>query len=197
MLRLLRVASLRRVATAYRTEFRRSPPIAARARYGPTMGRKVALVGVALATVGILILLWAQPAPQVSATVPIDRLVNVVLSFLPLTGAMCASVGGLMIGLAIVAMITGHLPVRGNPPALLWLGLAAVVLASVIEVGLMGVLLDGAPPSGLLAVLHATGVVRTIGAALLAWWLTAQLTGFGSSRSVNRGASAEGASASR
>lgn len=155
------------------------------------MGRKVTLVGVALASAGILLLLWAQPAPQVSETVPIDRLVNVVLNFLPLAGAMCTSVGGIMVGLAVVAMITGRLPVWGNPPALLWLGVGTVVLASVLEVGVMEVLLDGAQPTGLLVVLHATGVVRTIGAALLAWWLSAEIVGSGWSGSVHRGASAD------
>lgn len=140
------------------------------------MGRKVALIGVALAAAGIFLLLWAQPAPQVSATLPIHRLTNVVLSFLPLAGALSASVGGIMIALAVVATVTGRLPVRGNPPALVWLGLAAVVMASVVEVGVMSVILTNPQPTGLLVVSHGTGVLRTTGAALLAWWLTAQIT---------------------
>ena len=157
------------------------------------MGRKVALFGIALAAAGILILLWAQPAPQVSATVPIDRLANVLLSFLPIVGAMCASVGGIIIALSVVATVTGRLPIGGNPPTLLWLGLAAVVLASVVEVGVLSVVLDGAQPTGLLVVAHGAAVLRTIGAALLAWWLTAQITGSGSRASGLRGASVDGA----
>jgi len=157
------------------------------------MGRKVALIGVALAAAGILVLLWAQPAPQVSATVPIDRLFNVLLSFLPLVGAMCGSIGGIMIALAVVATVTGRLPVWRNPPTLLWLGLAAVVLASVVEVGVMSVVLEGVQPTGLLALAHGAGVVRTIGAVLLAYWLTAQIARAGSSASRHGGRSLKGA----
>lgn len=155
------------------------------------MGRNVAPVGVALATAGTVILVRAQPPPQVSATVPIDRLVNAVLSFLPLVGAMCASVGGIMIALAIVAAVAGRLPAWGHPSALLWLGLAATALAVVVEEGVMSLVLDSAQPTGLLAVAHGAGVLRTTGAALLACWLTARITGSGSSGPVPRGASVE------
>lgn len=139
------------------------------------MGRKVAITGVALVAVGIVLLLWGQPAPQVNVTNPIDRAANLLLELVPVVGAMAATVGGIMLGLAVVMTVAGLPTPSTNPPALLWLALGAVALASVVEV-VMSLSLSGEQSTGLLFIAHATAVLRTIGAALLAWWLTARMT---------------------
>lgn len=170
--------------TGVRRLLHRHPP----RRYGRLMGRKVASIGAALAAAGTLILLWVQPAPQVPVTVPIDRLINVLLSLLPLAGMLCASIGGIVLALAVVARVAGRAPLWGSSPTLLWLGLVAVVLASLVEVGMTSALLNSSQVTALLVVTHGAGVLRILGATLLACWLTARITSSKSYSPGDRGA---------
>ena len=145
------------------------------------MGRRVAIVGAVLAALGVALQIWWLPgSPRITSSGPLNTLVNDVLQFLPSLGALCSLAGGLMLALAILIGVTGHLPLPGATPALLWIGLALAVLAGAIEFFWQSRMYETAqavPWRVLSVVLAGNFLLRVIGAGLIALWLTGLTTG--------------------
>lgn len=146
------------------------------------MGRRVALVGAGLAVAGSLLMVGTARGPGLGlggVGTPLEQLGAVLLGLLATLGLLVATMGAVMLALAVAIRYTGHPPVRGYPVVLLMTGLGAVVLAEIVRAAL-GLVLGDALASGpsvavLMGLAHLGGVLQMAGAALLALWLTGRI----------------------
>lgn len=138
------------------------------------MSRKVWVTGLGLVVVGVAAgVLLARP-PMIPRVTPMDELTYVLLGMVPTVGLVCATVGAVMLALALTANLLGRPLVTTAPAPLALAGLGAVVLAQVVNV-LVGLLAMSWPMTALLVVSHVAGVLQMAGSALLALWLTGRL----------------------
>lgn len=150
--------------------------------YAAEMGRRVALVGSGLAVAGIVVMVVTARSDGGfgGGGTPLQELGAVLLGLLTTLGLLVATVGAVMLALAVTIRYAGHPPVRGYPVALLMTGLGAIVLAEVLRAALSLVLGDsvrsGAMVWVVMGLAHLGGVLQMAGAALLALWLTGRLT---------------------
>lgn len=144
------------------------------------MTRKVWITGLALVVVGVLAMVVLARPPMVPRVTPMDQLALVLLGLVPVLGLVCATVGAVMLALALAGSLLGRPLVTGHRShlhlPLLLAGLGAVVLAEVVGAVVSVVLMSGPPLSLILAVSHVGGVLQMAGSALLAIWLTGRLS---------------------
>lgn len=140
------------------------------------MARRVAVVGLALAVLGSLLMVWGQPPLRVARTVPVDYLSNFVLALLPIVGRLLASVGAVTIAFAVLINVTGRSPVTVRSRLLLVAGFALVLVAMLAEAGLVSYFMNVDRIRMMLAVVSVTALAQAVGAALLSLWLTGLLT---------------------
>ena len=145
------------------------------------MGRRVAVVGVVLAVLGIALESWSLH--HLSTTLPVDevaRSLHHVVAFGPTLGAVCTTAGTVVLGMALLIRLTNRPPVQGRHRSLLWSGSGLVVLCTLIEVLIMAgpvvTAIAGREPAGLLVVIQTLAVGRLVGAVLLGLWLTGVVT---------------------
>lgn len=147
------------------------------------MGRRVAIMGAVLVTAGVALQWWSHPAqPRTYPTTPLGHLQSYVLASLPALGAALTAAGAVVLALALLTVLSGRPPVRGQRPAVLWSGIGLVVLGIAVEFLLLsgpvlGALSTDAREGVVLLLLHAAGVLRWVGAALVGLWLTGLVTG--------------------
>lgn len=158
------------------------------------MGRRVAVVGVVLAVLGIALESWSLR--YVSTTLPVDevaRSLHHVVAFGPTLGAVCTTAGTVMLGVALIIRLTNRPPVQGRHRGLLWSGIGLVVLCTLVEVLVMAgpvvPAIAGREPAGLLVVIQTLAVGRLVGAVLLGLWLTGVVTSPGPTPPVRSGPS--------
>ncbi|SOC51085.1 hypothetical protein [Ornithinimicrobium cerasi] len=140
------------------------------------MARTVAVVGLALAVLGSLLMVWGQPPLRVAPTVPVDYLSNFVLALLPMVGRLLASVGAVTIAFAVLIKVTGRSPITVGSKLLFVAGLALVLVAMLAEAGLVSYFMNVDRIRMMLAVVSVTALAQAVGAALLSLWLTGLLT---------------------
>lgn len=140
------------------------------------MARRVAVVGLALAVLGSLLVVWGQPPLRVAPTVPVDYLSNFALALLPMAGRLLASVGAVTIAFAVLVKVTGRSPVTVRSRLLLATGFALVFVAMLAEAGLVSYFMNVDQIRVMLAMVSVTALAHSVGAALLSLWLTGLLT---------------------
>ncbi|USQ78200.1 hypothetical protein [Ornithinimicrobium faecis] len=146
------------------------------------MGRRVAIVGAALAVLGVALETWSlrylmgsQAVDQFAWTM------RNAVAFGPTLGAVCTMAGTVMLGLALLIRLTDRSPVQGRHRGLLWSGIGLVLLTTLLEVAILaGPVVTAAVTPGaqesLGLVLQAVALARLVGAALLGLWLTGLIT---------------------
>lgn len=138
------------------------------------MGRKIALVGALLVASGIAVLNAFVVPPMTGAVTPMGRGFDYLLWFVPMIASLVLATGAVMLALAVLVAVTGRLPVRGLPRALLLWGVGAWMVSVVVETVLLRAMVSGAVPSGPTwtgLVLSQFSFVLQLGAAsLLALW---------------------------
>lgn len=140
------------------------------------MARRVAVVGLALAVLGSLLMVWGQPSVQVTPTVPVDHLSNIVLGLVSMVGRLLASVGAVTLAFAVLIKVTGRSPVTVRSSLLLVAGAALVLVATIVEASLVSSFLNEDRIRMTLAVVSVAALAHAVGAALLSLWLTGLLT---------------------
>ncbi|WP_022920206.1 hypothetical protein [Ornithinimicrobium pekingense] len=133
-------------------------------------------MGLALAVLGSLLMVWGQPPLRVAPMVPVDYLINFVLALLPMVGRLLALVGAVTIAFAVLIKVTGRSPVTVRSRLLLVAGLALVLAAMLAEAGLVSYFVNVDRIRMMLAVVSVTALAQAVGAALLSMWLTGLLT---------------------
>lgn len=139
------------------------------------MTRKVWITGLALVVVGVLAMVLLARPPMVRRMTPVDELGYVLLGLVPAVGLVCATVGAVMVALAVAAGIVDRPLPTEHPRPLLLTGLGVVVLAEVVSVAVGLVAGSGTSMTLLLTTSHLGGILQLVGSALLALWLSGRL----------------------
>lgn len=139
------------------------------------MVRRLSVVGVLLAVVGVLFGGWSQ-ALATSIQVSGEQGSAVLQLAVGLFSSVLMPVGGVVIAAAVVAIVTGRSPMSGHPALLVWFGLGLVVASFVAEAGAWW-LAQGVEVSWVRwTPLEIAYMTRWIGCALVALWLIGLLT---------------------
>lgn len=139
------------------------------------MVRRLSVVGVVLAVVGVLFGGWSQ-ALATSLQVPEEQGPAILQLAVGLVSSVLVPVGGVIIAAAVIATVTGRSPMSGRPGWLMGLGLGLVVASFVAEAGAWS-LVQGVEVSWVRwTPLEVAYTTRWIGCALVALWLIGLLT---------------------
>ncbi len=121
-------------------------------------------------------MVWGQPPARVAPTVPVDYLGNIALALLPMVGRLLASVGAVTIAFAVLIKVSGRSPVTVPSRSLLVAGSVLVLVAMLLDAGLVSYFMNVDRIRLMLAVVSLTALAHAAGAALLSLWLTGLLT---------------------
>lgn len=153
------------------------------------MSRKVWVTGLVLVVVGVAAMVLVARPPLVPRLTPMDELAYVLLGLVPAVGLVCATVGAVMLALALTGSLLGRPVVTASPAPLALVGLGAVVAAEVVG-AVVGFLASSWPMTPVLLLSHAGGILQMVGSALLALWLTGRLSGAPADDALRRPAAA-------
>lgn len=147
------------------------------------MAMRLTGIGALLSIIGVTLLWWPRNAlrgysyPQTT----VERLQLEGMALLPGLGAALTVVGAVVLAAAVLAALTGHPPVAEMRHAVLWLGLAVVVLCLAGERLMLSdwmlSMLAQEPREAWIRYLDVVVLLRGIGAALVGLWCAGMVSG--------------------